>query len=375
MNNKVTIELENNLKKLEINLKNGKRKKRIRNAKKRIKKISRLFYIFMGMLLLLTGSTVNAFSETTSVNFQAREVYKEVIYNGIQMEIPIANCTDFVNKVPIYALDNEKTYKLNPSVGFYTYINIIIQGNDQVRNALLLGYPNNTVEQLNLTDTKEAYIITQLAVLDAYYNYDLEKFDVTKENKYPNFIENLKSFVKKVRNSTNKKIVPDITIDAIQLNWTKIDESNQVKTYQILSNIQLKEYTVRILSEQHESIQILDEDNNLQTAFLNGEKFKILLPSNQDIEFEIRVEATFETNPIKLGKSPGEQWVSYVLLGKTEKKQANLLDYFKTNPQKEQENVEENKEEDKTQEVIQKEIINQIETPKKEIKKLPQTGF
>ena len=126
MNNKVTIELENNLKKLEINLKNGKRKKRIRNAKKRIKKISRLFYIFMGMLLLLTGSTVNAFSETTSVNFQAREVYKEVIYNGIQMEIPIANCTDFVNKVPIYALDNEKTYKLNPSVGFYTYINIII---------------------------------------------------------------------------------------------------------------------------------------------------------------------------------------------------------------------------------------------------------
>ena len=291
------------------------------------------------------------------------------------MEIPIANCTDFVNKVPIYALDNEKTYKLNPSVGFYTYINIIIQGNDQVRNALLLGYPNNTVEQLNLTDTKEAYIITQLAVLDAYYNYDLEKFDVTKENKYPNFIENLKSFVKKVRNSTNKKIVPDITIDAIQLNWTKIDESNQVKTYQILSNIQLKEYTVRILSEQHESIQILDEDNNLQTAFLNGEKFKILLPSNQDIEFEIRVEATFETNPIKLGKSPGEQWVSYVLLGKTEKKQANLLDYFKTNPQKEQENVEENKEEDKTQEVIQKEIINQIETPKKEIKKLPQTGF
>ena len=80
----------------------------------------------MGMLLLLTGSTVNAFSETTSVNFQAREVYKEVIYNGIQMEIPIANCTDFVNKVPIYALDNEKTYKLNPSVGFYTYINIII---------------------------------------------------------------------------------------------------------------------------------------------------------------------------------------------------------------------------------------------------------
>ena len=121
--------------------------------------------------------------------------------------------------------------------------------------------------------------------------------------------------------------------------------------------------------------QILDENNNLQTAFLNGEKFKILLPSNQDIEFEIRVEATFETNPIKLGKSPGEQWVSYVLLGKTEKKQANLLDYFKTNPQKEQENVEENKEEDKTQEVIQKEIINQIETPKKEIKKLPQTGF
>lgn len=28
MNNKVTIELENNLKKLEINLKNGKRKKK-----------------------------------------------------------------------------------------------------------------------------------------------------------------------------------------------------------------------------------------------------------------------------------------------------------------------------------------------------------
>ena len=341
--------------------------------KKKIEKIPRLLYIFMGMLLLLTSSTVNAFSETTSVNFQAREIYKEVIYNGTQMEIPIANCTDFVNKVPIYALDNEKTYKLNPSVGFYTYIDVTIQGKDQVRNALLLGYPNNTVEQLNLTDTTEAYIITQIAVLDAYYNYDLEKFTVTEENKYPNFIENLKSFITKVRNSTNKKIVPDLTIDAIQLNWTKLDELKQVKTYQILSNIPLKEYTVKILSEQNKEIQILDEDNNFQTTFLNGEKFKILLPSNQDIEFEIKVEATFETNPIKLGKSPGEEWVSYILLGKTEKKQVNLLEYFKTNEQKE-ENMQEDKGE-KTQEVVQKEIINHIETPKREIKRLPETGF
>ena len=358
------------------NLKNHKKENFKCSIGNCTKKFQKLIYIFIGIILLLTGNTVKAFEENTSVVFQAREVYREIIYNGNPLEIPIASCNDFVNIIPIYALDYEETYQVNPSVGFYTYVNIIVE-NDAVRNALLLGYPNRTVEQLNLTDTKEAYLITQLAVLDTYYHYDLEKFAITKESKYPNFLSHLTNFIQQVRSSSSKKIIPELTIDELQQNWNQEEENYQSKTYQILSNMPLQEYSVEILTNQKENIQVLNENNEFQTQFLDGEKFKILVLEDQDVEFEIQVNATFFTNPVKMGKSPGNEWVSYVLLGKTERKQVSLVDYYQTN-QKEQEKQETDKEENiptESDKTIQKEICKHIETPKREIKKLPQTGF
>lgn len=369
--------MKNNVKiDLATNLKNDKKENLKCCIKNCTKKIQKLVSVFIGIMLLLTGSTVKALDETTSVVFQAKEVYREIIYDGNQLEIPIASCYDFINTIPIYALDYEETYQVNPSVGFYTYVNVIVEDN-AVRNALLLGYPNRTVEQLNLIDTKEAYLITQLAVLDTYYHYDLEKFAITKENKYPNFLSNLTNFIQQVRSDSSKKIIPELTVDELQQNWNQEKENYQSKTYQILSNMPLQEYSVEILTDQKQHIQIVNENNEFQTQFLNGEKFKILVLEDQNVEFEIQVNATFFTNPVKMGKSPGNEWVSYVLLGKTEKKQVRLLDYYQNN-QKEQENTETDIEEstpiepDKT---IPKEIFKQIETPKREIKKLPQTGF
>ncbi len=341
-----------------------------------MKNIQKLISILIGIMLLLTGNTVKALDETTSVVFQAREVYREIIYNGKQLEIPIANCYDFTNTIPIYALTQEKTYQLNPSVGFYTYVNVMLE-DDAVRNALLLGYPNHTVEQLKLTDTKEAYLITQLAVLDVYYHYDLEKFETTKENRYPNFISHLTNFIRQVRSSSSKKVIPKLIIDELEQNWKKENEKYQSKTYQILSNMPLQEYTVEVLTNQKEFIRIVNEDNKFQTQFSNGEKFKILILEDQDIEFEIQVNATFLTNPVKMGESHGNDWVDYVLLSKTEKKQTNLLQYYQKS-QEEQEKTETDKEKNppiESGETGPKEVFKQIETPKREIKKLPQTGF
>lgn len=306
-----------------------------------IKKISIVIMCMCAFISTNFSKAVNI-SPKEYVSFYTRNVYEQLYYKGEKLSIPIAMCYYGGNDYPIYALTQEKR-ALSKGIAYSCKLNKIIS-NNEVRKALILGYPNCKVEGLENISEQEWYIITQMAVLDNYYHYDLNEFTVAQPSIYSNIISHLTTFVEKVRSTNINNPIPELNIIEQNKDWQKDIETKESKTYEVVSNMNFKSYTVTLNTFEGEHIRITNENNEPQQTFAPEEKFKILLADDKEIEFEITVTTEFETNQIIQGNGQSDKWEPYVLLGDTEKIEAKLEQarYHKQdeNPSKGEENTD-----------------------------------
>ena len=283
---------------------------KLRINKKILQKIS---ILCISICLVLTANNSKAYliEPQEDVWCITTSVYKGIEYEGKALDIPIAKCKN--KDFPIYVLGMEKYY-LNGEYFIYTKMNETLL-NEKVRQVLLLGYPKHSYKELNCTNEEEAYIITQIAVLDTYYHYDLEKFTLTQENKYEAIISNTVSLIQKARSSQEALIIPKITIQEETEKWQKEGENIQSKTYKIDSSIKFENYAVKVNAE---GLEIKSEQNEEKEKFSYGEKFKIVGSSLEEIDFTITITLEAETKPVRKGDGPTKDWESYVYLDEKE---------------------------------------------------------
>lgn len=320
---------------------------------------------------LTTANSSKAFiSPNEDVAFGTQGKYQEICYQGESLCIPFAIGDRMPSReiIPIYNLKREKNY-LTGGLAYYSKIDKIVN-NDKVRRILLLGYPNVSFQELGCTDEKEAYIITQIAILNVYYQYNLNDFTTTSKNLYPNILNNLRNLILKANNATEVYRKPKLTIDDESIEWQK-EENQDSKTYKVISNLNFENYTVEIQGENAKNIKVVDEQNEIRTTFLYNEKFKVILPNIEDVNFTIQVTAEFETVPVREGNALNEEWESYVILDSSEL----VTDSLKQVYTKVTTDIEENPKPDVGKPSNPDENETVTETQLVTNKKLPMTGF
>ena len=333
--------------------------------KKMIKIISIL--VISGYFLLITSSSRAFISPQEDMIFAVSRDYQGICYQKEALCIPVAVCYRQTGEIiPIYNLKREKLY-LTANASFYTTIDKIVN-NDKVRRVLLYGYPNVSFQELGCISEEEACIITQIALLNVYYQYNLEDFTVTNKNQYPNILVNLRNLIQKVENATEVYEKPELIIDDENIEWEK-GENQDSKTYKVISNSNFKNYTITIKDQQNSNIKIVNEKDESKSTFSCGEKFKIMVPSQENINFTIQVTAEFETTPVREGNSISEEWEKYVLLDNSE----IVTDTLNQVHTKIVDSVQNPKPDEEKPSNPQEETI--IETQIEPNKKLPVTGF
>lgn len=290
-----------------------------------MKQIKIALILFICVAMLFQCNLVKAINilPKEAVGFSGTKTYREIHYQGKLLEIPIVKGTYKNEEFPIYALTKEK-HELDSSTAFYTYTDNIIQ-NDEIRKILLYGYPERNYEKLNCSNEEEAYLVTQIAVWNQYYHYDLSKFSLTKENKYPNIIKNLQAFLEDLSCRAVDKKNPHLSMEERIFEWQDENEYELSKNYQVFGDMKFEKYEIKIESNYAEYIKVVNEANEPQKSFKEGEKFKIVVPNNLDINFKITVRANFATKPVKFGNGFGEYWESYLFLGEIETIETTLL--------------------------------------------------
>lgn len=324
--------------------------------------------IICSCLLLATNSSKAFISKEENVIFSTNGKYQEIYYQGKLLDIPIVICNrQSGEKQPIYNLKREKQY-LAGGLSYYSKIEKIVN-NNKVRRILLYGYPNVSFQELGCRNEEEAYIITQIAILNEYYQYNLNDFTVTNKNQYPNILNNLRNLVLKSNNATDVYNKPELTIDDESIEWKK-EEKQDYKTYKVISNLKFQNYTVTIKGENTNNLKIVNEQNEVKTNFSYGEKFKVVVPDQENINFTIQITAEFETIPVREGNALNEEWETYIILDNSEL----VTDTLEQVHTKIVDSVQKPKpDEEKPSNPEEEETI--IETQVVPNKKLPVTGF
>ena len=320
------------------------------------------------IFLFINKNSSQAFqiSEQEYVSFFAQVVYREISYDGEILPVPIAICSSINGKVPTYSLKYEKEC-VDEVKAYSAQLKGVLKDN-QVKNILLNGYPNQTYQKLNAVNEEEAYIITQMAIFNIHYQYDFEKFKMKEDSKYPGLISKIKEFIQKIELLEQEEII-ELTIDEKTSEWKAEGENWVSKEYKMMSNMQFEDYIVNIKSSTE--VRVVNQNNQLQDKFFSNEEFKILIPKHQSSDFQISVEAEFLSYPVRFTQGQGNIWEEYILLGEMESIETHLIQSYEWNFNNEEESTEVT--EDETTGPQDKEIVTEMKISTDE--KLPQTGM
>ena len=213
--------------------------------------------------------------------------------------------------------------------------------NQKIWRAIVNGYPFKTPEQLGCENMKEAYAATKMAVYDAMYNYDLNKFTV-HDNSASNkrVVAAIKQIITAARNSTDTKIAATLKIKTDDTKWEvdPLDSQYASKTYYVEASAANESYEISISGENSNRWKITDENNQEKTKFATNEKFKILLPIadlEEEGEFQIHASSNLKTMPILYGETPNPDWQNFaVTAGSYEMADTTLKQKYQENKTK-----------------------------------------
>ena len=213
--------------------------------------------------------------------------------------------------------------------------------NQKIWRAVVNGYPFKTPEELGCNTMEEAYAATKMAVYDAMYNYDLEKFTIHRDlDSNRRVVAAIKKIITAARNSTETKIAATLKIEEITENWQvdNIDSNYISKTYSVKASAANKTYQISLTGENTNRFKITDSNNNEKTEFVTTENFKILLPIadlEKAGEFEITAYSKLETKPVLYGETPNQEWQNFaVTAGTYEETDVTLKQTYQENKTK-----------------------------------------
>ena len=213
--------------------------------------------------------------------------------------------------------------------------------NQKIWRAVVNGYPFKTPEELGCNTMEEAYAATKMAVYDAMYNYDLEKFTIHRDlDSNRRVVAAIKKIITAARNSTETKIAATLKIEEITENWQvdNIDSNYISKTYSVKASAANKTYQISLTGENSNRFKITDMQNKEKTEFATTENFKILLPIadlEKAGEFEITAYSKLETKPVLYGETPNPEWQNFaVTAGTYEETDVTLKQTYQENKTK-----------------------------------------
>ena len=275
----------------------------------------------LSVILVIITLIINLFSVIGINNVQAAsmpinkaDLYSkgEVVYFqydniGIGVEV-IFYKKDGV-EYPAYCINKGKT-GVTEELSYTVNINSLIS-DVKIWRAIINGYPFKNIEELGCATMEEAYSATKMAVYDAMYHYDLDKFTLHDRNQEQGkrVVRAIKQIITAARNSKETKPVARITVEDVTKEWKvdELDKQSISKTFCISATAANEEYTVNLTGPDANIAKVVDMDNNERNTFKTDEKFKIIIPisaTEAGGDIYINVSSDLKTKPILLGKAP-----------------------------------------------------------------------
>lgn len=263
---------------------------------------------------------------------------------------------------------------------------------EELKSILLAGYPYKTYQELGCMDELEAYTATQIALIQEYGKYPIERYDATTEAGK----RALEAAIKiRKQAKENRRIEKEEKIMMIPLEdkWHREEglPDYYVRNFKMIGKYNCQSYHVTKNNADYE-VKILDEKNNPTFNFSQGEICKIALPVAEmekegEKTLELQLSATMETYPIIEATSTTQSikylltstpWEDVIQIEKlafpepmekeeiNEKEKENIEDNIKNN-EKEEEKVENKKKgDDKKEEKEQEKNDSKIEEEENE---------
>mgnify|MGYP001852493819 CR=1 FL=1 len=191
--------------------------------------------------------------------------------------------------------------------------------NNKIWKAIVNGYPFKTPQELGCNNMQEAYAATKMAVYDAMYNYDLDKFTVHGDvDSNRRVVAAIKKIITAARSSTDSKKVATITVKDESKEWKvdSIDKNYLSKTYSVTASAANETYTISLENDTKKIAKVVDVNNKERTTFNANEKFKVLLPIVELEEkgsFTIKASSELKTMPILYGETPNPEWQNFAV--------------------------------------------------------------
>ena len=340
-------------------------KKIIRKNKKNV--IITILMISMIQLFLTQNANAKFLNNEDFYLCYCDGVFDDLYYEDELLEIQYVKMLND-RKYPVYAENQEKA-GITPSFMYYIKMNSIIN-NSHLLNILENGFPRKTIHELNCRNELEAYVLTQLAIYDEYYHYDLEKLKTKNSEEllvhakqYILYCREINKSVMNYENNENN----EITIEEVTEKWKNENEEYVSKMYGLINQQNIEKYTVSVDSND---IKVVNERNELQNEFSKNDKFKIIINSNNDLSFNIKVKGKTNKNVYVKGEDSESNLLGYIYQKEFIEIEETLTQYHEKDNSK-QENEKNDEKKDITDQIV-KNI--KIEGTKKNIKKLPQTG-
>ena len=190
-----------------------------------------------------------------------------------------------------------------------TYGEYTIRGkidNDKVWRVAKNGYPYKSLGSYGVMSEREAFFATKHAIYRTLDDAPLNYGSLNPEG--ANMVEAIRGLYDIGQNGTERYVEPKLTITP-KTTETVIDETNpqyKSQTFTVEGNCEFNTYEVLFnLSDLPAGTKITDENGIEQTTFEAGEKFKVMVPVNEnDISaFRIDVQADLKSYPIYYAES------------------------------------------------------------------------
>lgn len=150
--------------------------------------------------------------------------------------------------------------------------------NIEIRNILENGYPIQMYSTLGCANWEEAYIATQEAIYCKLENKNVNKYIAENESG------------QRIINAMKKILKPKAEI--LQLtelsDWINLSKTEKYKEYSIHCSHELVSCTAETMEN---NVKITDVNGNVKQTIRNGERFRIVVPKNQDMTVNIKLRS------------------------------------------------------------------------------------
>lgn len=265
-----------------------------------------VFNTFIPLLGNVTYATTNNSFEDSRILLVDKGVCgKFLTYNGseIRANLVVYSAEDG-KEYPSYCIEPSFQGVGSNDIPYGEYVIKSKVSSDELWRAAINGYPYKTPSELGVAGEREAFFATKQAI------YRLLDSDESSIDNYgslnsegENMIEAIKEIYDIAKNGNKKYVEPELTItpESSETILDAIDPSYKSQIFKVKGNCEFDEYEVLFeLSELPLGTKITDENGIEKTRFDSNEKFKVMIPieENETTAFSVKVKANLKSMPV-----------------------------------------------------------------------------